>query len=142
MTSTIQEAEILKQDGRGRVRVAAERREALLDEFEKSALTGAKFACLAGIKYPTFANWVQQRRKKRAATEGVAQGEGLEAGQGSIRLFEAVVEGRPKEGLAGGAAGLRIELPGGSRITVGSPLELSMAAELVALVAQRMHGRC
>ena len=65
MTSTIAKAEILKQDGRGRVRLPARRREALLDEFERSGASGAKFARLAGIKYATFAGWVQKRRKQR-----------------------------------------------------------------------------
>jgi hypothetical protein len=141
MTSTNGEAEILKQDARGRVRVSAERREALLDEFERSALSGAKFAQLAGIKYPTFANWVQQRRK-----QGALGGEELKTGgtrmNGPIRLFEAVREG----GVGGeplvAESGLCVELPGGSRMLVGSPVQLQMAAELVALFAQRTHTRC
>jgi hypothetical protein len=39
-------------DARGRVRVPVERREALLDEFERSGLSGVKFAQMAGLKYP------------------------------------------------------------------------------------------
>ncbi|MES1180505.1 MAG: hypothetical protein ABUL66_01440 [Verrucomicrobiota bacterium] len=39
------------------------RREQLLDEFERSGVPGLKFAELAGIKYPTFAPWVQKRRR-------------------------------------------------------------------------------
>jgi hypothetical protein len=58
MTSTNMSAEILKQDGRGRVRVPAERRELLLDEFERSGASGAQFARLAEVKYATFAGWV------------------------------------------------------------------------------------
>ena len=44
MTSMNAKTEVLKQDVRGRVRVSAERREALLDEFERSGASGAKFA--------------------------------------------------------------------------------------------------
>jgi len=44
MTSMIGEAEVLKTDTGGRVRVFPERWEALLDEFEKSGMSGAKFA--------------------------------------------------------------------------------------------------
>lgn len=51
----------------GRVRTPAHRGETLLDEFEKSGLSGAKFAALSGIKYQTFAKWVQQRRRKGQA---------------------------------------------------------------------------
>lgn len=56
MTSTRRELEGLKQDTRGRARVSLRRREALLDEFEKSGASGMKFARLVGIKYSTFAN--------------------------------------------------------------------------------------
>ena len=74
MTSTNVGAEILKQDGRGRVRVPARRREALLDEFEKSGASGAQFARLAGIKYATFAGWVLKRRKVRGRPAKSAPG--------------------------------------------------------------------
>jgi hypothetical protein len=47
----------LKQDVKGRVGTPAERREALLAEFERSGLSGPKFAALAGVKYQTFAWW-------------------------------------------------------------------------------------
>lgn len=148
MTSTIVKAEILKQDGRGRVWTPVRRREALLDEFEKSGASGAKFARLAGIKYATFAGWVLKRRKqgRRAAKTTPSSPAGLEdavVSAGPVRLFEAVVEG----GSAGGrnpvhARGLLIELPGGSRILIESPVQLQMAAELVALVAQNARARC
>jgi len=48
---------ILKTDEMDRVRTPAARRESLLDEFERSGLSGAKFTALAGIKYSTFATW-------------------------------------------------------------------------------------
>ena len=55
---------VFKQDGLGRVRMPAARREQLLDEFERSGLSGKKFAALAGIKYQTFATWAQKRRRQ------------------------------------------------------------------------------
>jgi transposase-like protein len=134
MTSTTRTDEVLKQDRRGRVRVPQERREALLEEFGRSGLSAAAFARMAGIKYPTFANWLQQRRKAQrrsaaAPPEVVARG-------GAIRLLEAVVEDHA-ERAGGSGAGLLIELPGGGRLTVSSPAHLAMAAELLALLAQR-----
>ena len=54
---------IIKQDSRGRMRTTRERRETLLAEYDRSAMTGRKFAQLAGIKYQTFANWLQKRRR-------------------------------------------------------------------------------
>jgi hypothetical protein len=65
MTSTIPEPIILKTDGLGRVRTPLAQREALLDAFERSGLSGMKFAALHGVKYPSFANWVQQRKRRR-----------------------------------------------------------------------------
>jgi hypothetical protein len=47
---------LLKTDVLGRVRTPVERREMLLDEFEKSGLSGKKFAAMTGVSYqPEFA---------------------------------------------------------------------------------------
>lgn len=62
---------------------------------------------------------------------------------GPVRLFEAVVEcgdGGGRDPV--GARGLVIELPGGSRLRIESPVHLPMAAEWVALLAQRARVRC
>src|SRR5258706_8853416 len=69
MTSMQREtnSSVLKADARGRVLTAPERREQLLDEFERNGLSSAKFAALTGLKYPTFAAWVQRRRHHRGA---------------------------------------------------------------------------
>ena len=58
---------VIKTDEAGRVRTPAARREGLLEEFDRSGLSGPKFAALAGIKYQTFATWV---RKLRAGQSG------------------------------------------------------------------------
>ena len=87
------EVEVLKTDKRGRVRVPVERREALLDEFEKSGMSGAKFARLAGIKYATFANW----------THGAQEGEGQETPSGGpLRLDGGGDGGWRWEGMRAG----------------------------------------
>lgn len=59
---------ILKTDKRGCVRTPPERREELLAEFDRSGLTLTRFAELAGVRYSTFATWLQQRRNKTAAS--------------------------------------------------------------------------
>lgn len=51
-----------KRDRRGRRLTAAARREELLRDYARSGLTQAEFARREGIKYPTFASWVQARR--------------------------------------------------------------------------------
>jgi DNA-binding transcriptional regulator YiaG len=66
MTNTTEAVEaVIKTDVLGRMKTSAARRESLLDEFERSGLSGAKFAALVGIKYPTFATWTQRRRRVR-----------------------------------------------------------------------------
>jgi transposase len=75
MTSLLED-QILKSDRRGRVRVPVERREALLEEFERVGVSAAKFAEMVGLKYSTFANWAQKRRKERAGGKGLGKSEG------------------------------------------------------------------
>jgi hypothetical protein len=147
MTSLTGKLEVLKQDARGRVRTPVARREALLDEFEKSGMSGAAFARLSGIKYATFAAWAAKRRKGRTALSTTvcpqAHGSTPASSGDPIRLFEAVVDGGgPVDRHLAGSHGLLVELPGGSRMVVESPLQMQMAAELVALIAQRARARC
>lgn len=59
-----------QRDRRGRVNWPRERREQLLDEYEKSGLSQAAFARREGVRYPTFAHWVQERRRGALTTPG------------------------------------------------------------------------
>jgi transposase-like protein len=52
-----------RPDRLGRVRTPRSRREELLAEYERSGLSQAAFARRAGVRYPTFAHWVQERRR-------------------------------------------------------------------------------
>jgi hypothetical protein len=121
MTSTIKAMEVLKTDERGRVRVPKERRDALLDEFERSRLSGAKFAAHYGLKYSSFAGWVQ--RRKRLPARAVVR----EAGS-SVRWLEAVAQAEPAEGL------LMLHLPGGVRMEITRRTPLPLAVELLRLL--------
>ena len=67
MTNTTVPDEVLKTDVLGRVHTPRARREALLEEFERSGVSGAAFAALVGVKYPTLAWWIQQRRRNGVA---------------------------------------------------------------------------
>jgi transposase-like protein len=57
-----------RPDRLGRVRTPRSRREELLAEYERSGLSQAAFARRAGVRYPTFAHWVQERRSVGEAT--------------------------------------------------------------------------
>ncbi len=142
-TAALETSEILRRDKRGRVWLKPKRREALLDEFEKSGMSGAQFARLTGVKYSSFQNWVQRRRR----TRGGRQDGTVMAQPGAVRLFEAVVEGgdpgeAPPVLRATGVGGLWIELPGGSRMCVQTPVQMRLAAEVVVMVAQSSRARC
>jgi hypothetical protein len=64
------EPKLLRTGSRQRVWVSRERREAILEEFDKSGASAMRFAAYAGIKYPTFANWVAQRRRAKSRSNG------------------------------------------------------------------------
>ncbi len=123
MTSTNVNATVLKPDTIGRVRVPRERREQLLDEFERSGLSGAKFAALCVVKYPSFANWVQRRRKQWLEKSA---GSGEFKAPEEVRWLEAVMD---KGGVEGGA--LVVHLAGGARLEIGGLAQVPLAVELL-----------
>ena len=129
MTSTTDTTlEILKQDRRGRVRTPKAKQEAILNEYERSGMSGPDFAQYHGIKYQTFATLVQKRRKRKAG--------GLVVGQGVVSWLEAEVG---NEESRSGNPGLVVELAGGARMRVGDERE----AKLAAVVLRHMGvGQC
>ena len=126
--------EVLRSDTRGRVRTSAERREALLDEFEKSGVSGARFAALIGVNYQTFAGWVHRRRKQRGgegAGPTLATSMGVKASQ-PVRWLEAVVEDGGVSAMpSAGSSALWVHLPGGARLEIGNSGQVGLAAELL-----------
>jgi transposase-like protein len=63
-TTTEPVEQILMQESLGRVRMPRERREAMLEEYERSGKSGVAFAEEHGIKYTTLASWIQKRKKR------------------------------------------------------------------------------
>ena len=117
--------QLLKTDTRRRVRTPRQRREALLDEFERSGTSASQFSKLSGVNYQTFAGWVQRRRRQRSVA-------GVQT-LGVPRLLEAVVEGRH---LVRGSQVLRVELPGGARMELSELSQAALAAALLRELAQ------
>jgi len=126
--------ELMKVDRRGHVRVLAQRREILLDEFERCGVSAAEFAAQIGVKYSTFAHWRQMRERKQ--TKGgdlVSSGPAalFPAGSNSAtRWAEAVVEA---DGSGSGAnrPSLKIALPGGASLDVSQAAQMKLAVELL-----------
>jgi hypothetical protein len=104
MTFAAEEAgQILSQDARGRVLVSRERRESLLEEYDRSGMSGVKFAQYVGIKYSTLAYWLQSRRRHRGREKLLIKaGADTGAGKSTGGWIEAVVEeGSPPRVPAG-----------------------------------------
>ena len=131
--------ELLRVDALGRVWTTRERREWLLDEFERSGVAAAEFARVAGIKYSTFANWVQRRRRATGGNPAIGKA-GLPArtrrctALPSPRFVEARIEPWPAE--PGGGVALRVELPGGAWMKIVDGSQAKLAAELLRALAE------
>ena len=131
-TSSDTTGEILKQDGRGRVRTLRVQEEKILDQFEGSGRSGKAFAAFIGVTYPTFAVWVQRRGRERRSPQG-QPGESP-AGQTSCQWIEVVAGGTPPS-LSGP---LVVHLAGGARMEVRDVAGAALAAEVIVRLA---HAR-
>ena len=124
MTDMIKADEVvLKTDKRGRVQTPAARREQLLDEFERSGLSGKEFAALVGIKYPTLATWASKRRRERGLAPTLK-------GPKTVRLVEAIVEAGSVE------KPVVLELPGGARMEIKDAGQAALAGALLRTLAK------
>ena len=125
MTSTqSSDNQILKVDTLKRVRVPKARREAILDEFERSGLSGTAFAKLHGIKYGTFATWSLKRRKQSATVEP--------ATTHPIDFARLIIDqDQPKPNLQPPGT-LQIHLPGGASFLLdGDNAQSALAAQFL-----------
>ena len=101
-----------KRDRVGRKITPATRREELVGAWQRSGLTQAEFARREGVRYPTFASWVQQQRARNGA---------VKPGGPKLRFDEVQLP-------ASQARGLEARLPD------GTTLQAERVEELVALI--------
>jgi hypothetical protein len=120
--------EVLKSDVLGRVHTPPERRNALLNEFERSGLTGQKFAAMVGVKYQTFASWRHKRRKDRGEYPNRETAAAMAGEVKPIQWLEAVAD-------TGIARELRVSLPGGATVTITDGKQAVLAARLLRELA-------
>lgn len=115
----------MQVDKAGRVWTPRERREAVLDEWERSGMPATRFAAHVGVKYSRLAAWVQKRRRAQAGQKA--------AQKPALAWVEAVVRTA--------AGGLCIELPGGARMEIADGAQARLAAEVLrALGGQQDTG--
>jgi hypothetical protein len=114
---------LIRTDVLGRMHRTAEQRERILDEYERSGLSGPKFAALCGVKYQTFAYWLARRKSQRQAR---SKHRPARKALPQVRWLEASVQP-----TAVGVHGLLLQLPGGVRAQLSHPHHIALAAALV-----------
>jgi len=131
MTVAAEEPEqILSQDARGRVLATQERRELVLAEYDRSGISGVRFAQYVGIKYTTLAYWLKRRRQQRQKEKSLIKASAEpKASRSNGGWIEAVVENSSGPGIPAGA--LRIYFAGGAYCQISSSGEAALAAELL-----------
>jgi hypothetical protein len=129
------EGQNFKVDRLGRVKISQERRDALLVEFDRSGMSGQQFAKSVGVKYSTWASWVQKRRQakgliveEKPAPEPVAV-----VAKQSMRWLEAQLDPTPAPSLA-----LVVHGPNGIRFEIQDETQ----ARLAGVVLKQLQGLC
>jgi hypothetical protein len=89
-------------------------------------LSGRQFAELTGLKYQTFATWLQKRRR-----QGQPSGKPAD----TVRWLEAVVEQAQRPGSQNPAF-VVLQFPGGVRVEVADERQAALAAALVRALAK------
>ncbi len=130
MTTTNSDSELIKMDCIGRVRTTAEHREALLTAYEESALSGPEFCNHHGIKYQTFATWLQKHRR---ATGAYPSMESLKkhAPLLSLSLTEVELPEPPQSPSSRRTESLEIRLRGGASFYLDTLEQLPLATALL-----------
>lgn len=106
----------LKRDVSSRVRSTPAQRQAVLQAYARSGLSGPQFAKSAGIKYQTLVTW----RRQATAAAAVA----------STHPAVAFLEAVPITQLASSAI-LDLLLPGGTRLHLSCPSQMPLVAALL-----------
>jgi len=110
----------IKTDKAGRRRLSREHKEALLDAFEVSSMSGAQFSKKYGLVYPTFASWVKKRRESHA---GIKK-------ESSPPDFVELDLGETERGS------LIVDLPQGASIKIADSSQIQLAAALIKTLAR------
>jgi hypothetical protein len=119
------EAMILKRDAGGRVMVPLARQIELVREYERSGLSGPKFAAMAGLSYQTFATW----RRKHGTLPLMRTRTGNSTQSNGLTWMEAVLGSKDSA-----CSGIVLLLPGGAKVELTRPEQAVLAAELLKAI--------
>lgn len=118
---------IIRRDSLGRVTLSKENIENLLTLYDKSHEPAQTFARRHGIKYPTFAHWLQQRRRKRNIKKDFPSNKTIPA---TFAVSE--VSFPVKEDIV-------IEIAQGIRIYFSSQKHMGLVLELIERLGKEMR---
>ena len=104
-----------------------EQRDALLDAFECSGLSGTRFAAAHGVKSRTFATWVQKRKQPAAPPPAERPF------PAALALALAEVETFP---AAPPEAAVELRLPGGIVAAISGRDQVPLAVALIRELAR------
>lgn len=127
---------ILRADTLSRVRTPEGKREQILVEFDRSGLSGARFARLHGINYQTLMAWTRKRRASAAKcgpSSAVADPIGHFAA--SLGLSEVKI---------GTGSALEVQIGGAVRLRIESPQQADLAGRLIRSLQldRTVPGKC
>jgi transposase-like protein len=111
------DSSIIRTGSDGRLRYSPDQRQALLDSFDRSGMSAMSFTRQHGVQYQTFIAWIRKRRQDTIPSE-----------TSGPAFAEVLLNGRESALPAGG---LRIVLPCGAMLEVGSRAALPLAVELL-----------
>ena len=112
--ATSAEVSIIRTGRDGRLRFTPEQRQGLLAAFDRGGQSAMAFARTHGVQYQTFIAWLRKRRESGCPAEA------------GPAFAEVVLDQVPGSGPP-----LRVTLPCGSVIEIGSRAALPLAIELL-----------
>ena len=132
-------SDVIKSDCLGRIHVSKEHREKLLDAFDSSGMSGVKFAEHYGIKYTTFASWIQKRRRRRNEyPEASPQAPGrLLDSLAEVALAEPIADINPE---SDSRSIVTLKFPNGSSLDISNPEQARLAAALLNNLNDKSHA--
>lgn len=125
-------AAILKRDSRSRVRSSLVQRLEVVEQYDRSGLSGPAFCQVAGINYQTFVGWRKEARRQAAAQAGDSELQPAVEPSRAIALVEAVLQAAPP---ARSQEGLQVHLPGGARLVITDAAQMPLAVQLIQALA-------
>jgi transposase-like protein len=108
---------ILKADRRGRLRYTPEQKQALIEAYESSGLSGPRFAAMHGVNCQTLVSWLKKRRASDPNHHALRS------------LVPAELDATPPPHAT--TRPMEILLPCGVKLAVHTASQMNMAASLI-----------